>query len=128
MAFWQPAASRVTTAPFNSNAASNSGMTAISFDPSGTLTWPSVSRASVAHALTRWRHPVEVAFFDPRTDFPSMAMGTSLVVSRAAVSHRPNAAANAAGSSLANTRSNVSGLGMPLELQEPPEEGFLGPA
>ena len=49
-----------------------------------------------------------------RADFPSTATGISPVASHAARIHRPNAAANASGSSLANTRSNVSGLGTPL--------------
>ena len=55
------------------------GPLTFTFDPSGTLTWPSVSRASVAHALTRCKHPVDVAFFAPRTDFPSIAMCRSPV-------------------------------------------------
>ena len=50
----------------------------------------------------------------PRADFPSMATGISPVASHAAAIHRPNAWANDPGSSLAKTRSNVSGLGMPL--------------
>ncbi len=63
---------------------------------------------------TRCKHPVAVAFLEPRTEFPSMAMGTRPVAPIAADIHRSNAAANAVGSSLANTRSNVSGLGMPF--------------
>ena len=49
-----------------------------------------------------------------RADLPSMATGISPVASHAAAIHRPNARANASGSSLAKTRSKVSGLGMPL--------------
>ena len=48
-----------------------------------------------------------------RADFPSMATGIRPVPSHAARIHRPSARAKAAGSSLANTRSNGSGLGMP---------------
>ena len=43
-----------------------------------------------------------------------MAMGINPVPSHAAAIHRPNAREKAAGSSRANTRSNVSGLGMPF--------------
>ena len=67
-------------------------MAAISFDPSGTATWPRVRRLSVgprAHhgAGSRWRCPLG----PPGTDLPSMAMGTSPAPSHAAASHRPNA-------------------------------------
>lgn len=89
-------------------------MTAVSFDPSGTLTCPRVRRLPTAHALTRCNLPVAVFASAERRDLPSMATGVSPLASQAAVIHRPKAAANRAGSSLANTRSNVSALGMPL--------------
>ena len=68
----------------------------------------------VAHAVTTVRHPVAVFRLAARADFPSMATGTKPVASHAAAIHRPNACANAPGASLANTRPNVSALGMPF--------------
>ena len=68
----------------------------------------------MAHAVTTVRHPVAVSRVAARAAFPSMATGTRPVASHAAAIHRPNARANAPGASLANTRPNVSALGMPL--------------
>src|SRR5205085_648029 len=82
--------------------------------PPVTATWPSVRRLAVAHALTRCRQPVAVSILDARTDLPSIATAKSPVAWHAAAIHRPNACANAPGSSLAKTRANVSALGTPL--------------
>lgn len=111
---WHPAASIVTIAPAGSRVRSRSGVAATSFDPSATATWPRTSRFSDAQAVTRWSRPVAVSAGADRADFPSMAIGISPVDSRAARTHRPNGAANAVGSSVANPRANVSGLGMPF--------------
>src|SRR5437763_1816516 len=67
---WQPAASIVTSTPARSRAGSNSGMPAISFEPSGTEAVPSTSRFSAAQAATTVRHPVAVFRLAARLDLP----------------------------------------------------------
>ncbi len=74
-----PGGSIVTNAPFRSSTPSNAGMAAISWLPSTTACWPRIRRFSAAHALTRWRHPLNVALGAGRAAFPSAAICLSPV-------------------------------------------------
>jgi hypothetical protein len=112
--FWQPAASMVAIAPARSSASSGPGIAATSLEPSGTATWPRVSRPWAAQALTACRRPVAEALLARRLGLPPTATGTRPVAWHAWAIQRQKRSADALGSSLAKTRPNVSGLGTPL--------------
>ncbi len=105
----------VTIQPLRSSNSSSRGIAVISFDLVSTATWPSVSRASQAQALTRCSGFLPAAVSnEPRSVLPSMATTSPATAAPAASSHCWMQAINWAGSRRAKTRPKVSCEGIPL--------------